>query len=102
MKVLTLIVHAAVQQDIGDILRGLEKVSGFTITHVEGHGAQTDSDPFLSARDKVVGHVPRVRVEILIADENIDAVLDAVCGTACSVRGQGVYWITSIDRHGRL
>lgn len=102
MKILTLVVHAAVRQDLADILRGLPQVSGFTFTDVEGHGPQTDSDPFLSARDRVVGHVPRVRVELLLDDADVDPVLGAICGAACSARGQGVYWLTPVERHGRL
>lgn len=102
MKILTLVIHATVQQDVADILRSLPQISGFAFTHVEGHGPQTDNDPFLSAHDKVVGYVPRVRAEIMLRDEDVDVVLAAVCGAACSARGQGIYWITPVERHGRL
>ena len=55
MKHLTLIIHTNVQQDMANQLRSLEQVSGFTFSHAEGHGVEVESDPFLSARDKVVG-----------------------------------------------
>ena len=66
MKKLTLIVHADVEQALADMLRGLKQVSGFTFTRVEGHGAQDERDALLSARDRVVGYTPHVRVEILL------------------------------------
>jgi len=52
MKNLILIIHANGQQDMSDLLRNLEPVQGFTFTHVEGHGAHSEQDPFLSVRDK--------------------------------------------------
>ncbi len=68
MKILTLIIHTNAQQALTDQLRTLEQVSGFTFSHAEGHGTEIVSDAFLSARDKVVGHTPRVRVDILLED----------------------------------
>ena len=80
MKHLTLIIHTNAQQDLADQLRGMEKqVSGFTFSHVEGHGIQVESDPFLSARDKVVGYTPRVRVDILLESKDVKPVLDILC-----------------------
>ena len=102
MKNLTLIIHANAQQDMADRLRGIEQVGGFTFSHVEGHGVQVEHDPFLSARDKVVGYTPRVRVDILLEDTDVDAVLDAVRTTGKGIVGQGVYWVTVIEKTGRL
>lgn len=101
MKNLVLVVHANVQQDLADALRALPQVSGFTFTRVEGHGAQTEHDAFLSARDRVVGYVPRVRADVLIHDRDVRAVVHAV-REAAGVAGQGIYWVVDIDEHGRL
>lgn len=99
MKNLILIIHANTQQDVADLLRGLEPVQGFTFSRVEGHGKQVEHDPFLSPRDKVVGYTPRIRIDILLNDEDVDTVLDAFGG---SVGGKGIYWVTSAERHGLL
>ena len=101
MKNLTLIIHTNAQQDLADRLRGLEQVQGFTFSHVEGHGVQVESDPFLSARDKVVGYTPRVRVDILLEDAEVNAVLDTIRSSGNS-HGQGIYWITTVEISGRL
>ncbi len=101
MKILTLVVHATAQQELADRLRTLEQVPGFTFSHVEGHGAQAESDLFLSARDKVVGYTPRVRVDILLADGAVEAVLAALRDSP-GVAGQGVYWVADVAREGRL
>ena len=101
MKNLVLIVHANAQQELADRLRELKAVMGFTFSHVEGHGAQVEHDPFLSTRDKVVGFVPRVRVDLLLEDKDVGAVLDALRGEG-GIKGQGIYWVTAVEQQGRL
>lgn len=102
MKHLTLIIHTNMQQDLADQLRSLEQVSGFTFSHAEGHGVQVENDPFLSARDKVVGYTPRVRVDILLEDDKVDSVLDSLRNTTYGVEGHCIYWVTAVEQSGRL
>ena len=102
MKHLTLIVHRNAQQDIADLLRSLEQVPGFTFDQVEGHGVQVENDPFLSARDKVVGYTPRIRVDILLQDGDVDSVLDALRGSSSDIKDRGIYWVTAVEQNGRL
>ena len=102
MKNLIMIIHANAQQDLADRLRSLEQVRGFTFSHVEGHGAHVEHDPFLSARDKVVGYTPRVRVDVLLEDADLDAVFNTLRVTRNGVDGQGIYWVTAIEKSGRL
>lgn len=102
MKVLIMIVHGNSQQDLADLLRSLTQIEGFTFSHVEGHGVHGVSDPFLSARDRVVGYVPRVRVDILLEDDHIDAVLQSVRAMSKGDNELGIYWTTDIHSSGRL
>jgi len=102
MKLLTLIVHTDVQQDLVKLLRDLNEVSGFTFIHVEGHGEETENDKYLSARDKVVGFAPRIRTELLLEDKDVDAVLAALRGKEHNITGQGIYWVTAVEKGGHL
>ena len=102
MKNLTMIVHADVRQPLADALRSLKEVEGFTFTPVEGHGQQDEHDPSLSARDRVVGYTPHVRVDIVLDDKHVDRVLHALRESSCGVTGRGVYWVTSVNPFGRL
>ena len=99
MKNFVLIVHASLQQDLADRLRGL--VSGFTFSHVEGHGSHTEQDPVLSARDKVVGYIPRVRVDILLEDSEVEMVIEDISDIP-GISGHGIYWVNDVYRHGRM
>ena len=102
MKKLTLIVHADVEQALADVLRGMDRVTGFTFTRVEGHGPQDSRDPALSARDLVVGYTPHVRVDIVLEDQDVDGVLAALERSHCGMTGRCHYWVTKVERHGRL
>ncbi len=102
MKHLILIIHSSVQQALADQLRSLEQVSGFTFCKVEGHGVQVENDPFLSARDKVVGYTPRVRVDIMLEDGDVDRVLDTIRSKTQGLAGRCIYWVTAVEKNGHL
>lgn len=102
MKHLTLIINTSIQQDTADQLRSKEQVLGFTFSHVEGHGAQVENDPFLSARDKVVGYTPRIRVDILLQDSDVGTVLEFLRRSINGIKDQGIYWVTAVEQNGRL
>jgi nitrogen regulatory protein P-II 1 len=99
MKNLVMIFRSNLQQDVADQLRGLDSVSGFTFSNVEGHSGQSEKDPFLSARDKVVGFLPRVRVDILLDESQVKATISAVRSVTS---GLGIYWVAPIDEYGKL
>lgn len=102
MKKLTLIVHTQVQGVLADALRAMPEVGGFTFTPVEGHGPQEAQDPFLSVRDRVVGYVPHVCADLVLEDADVDKVLRALKASDCGVAERGIYWITPLERQGRL
>ena len=102
MKILTLIIHTDAQKELTDQLRTLEQVPGFTFSHAEGHGAEIESDAFLSARDKVVGSTPRIRVDIILEDTNVDIVLTKLREAKNGITGQGYFWVTPVEKEGQL
>ena len=102
MKLLTLIVHTDVQRDLIKLLRSMDQISGYTLMHVEGHGEEEEVDKFLSARDKVVGYAPRIRVDVLLEDKNVDSVLAALCNKEHNIAGEGIYWVIPVDKGGHL
>jgi len=101
MKNLVLIVHESVHEAVTDHLRALD-VTGFTVSHVEGHGPHTAEDQFLSARDRVVGFAPRVRIEIVLSSEQLTTVLDALLAQGTGFAGHGMYWVSPIEQLGRF
>ena len=102
MKILVLVVHANMQHELADQLRSMDCVSGFTFSVVQGHGARDAGDAFLSMRDKVVGYTPHIRVEILLEQEHIPAVLEKLQNAVKHARDQGIYWVSPVEQSGRL
>jgi len=102
MKNLTLIVHADIQRALADTLHSLEQVGGFTFMQVEGHNPQDEYDPALSARDRVIGYTPHARVDILLKDEDVDEVLQALLAADFGLVGRCNYQVTTVERQGAL
>lgn len=102
MKNLMLVVHADLEQALADTLRSFKQVTGFTFTRVEGHGSQDEHDAALTARDRVVGYTPHVRVDILLKDEDVDEVLRALRTADCGLAGRGIYRVTAVEKQGAL
>lgn len=102
MKILTLIVHTSVQQELSDQLRSMDQIPGVTFTHVEGHGNEVEKDSFVSARDEVVGYVSRIRTDILLEDEAVEAVLSMLFNKENNITGQGIYWTTPVEKGGHI
>ncbi len=101
MKKLSIVVHTSLQQELADCLRSLQ-LDSFMFSHIEEHSSQLKQDAFLSARDKVVGYVPQVRVDVILEDARAKTLLDELRGSGISFTGKGMYWITEVDESGEL
>ncbi|MDX8402925.1 MAG: DUF3240 family protein [Mariprofundaceae bacterium] len=103
MKSLTVIIHTDDQQELTNQLRTIEQVQGFTLSHIEGHGIESEHDVFLSARDEVAGASPRVRADIVLQDSDLDDVLNALRYARDSGQMKGAYyWVTAVEQDGHL
>lgn len=102
MKHLVLIIHAGLKQSTADELRKLEIVDEFTFTNIEGHGVQSEGLANLSDRDKVVGYIPQLRVDIILEDSKVESVL-AIFNTGENLEHkQNMFWVTNIESMGRF
>ena len=102
MKCLTLFLHAAVESEVVDCLRGNDDVPGFTLTTCQGHSRSTEHDPFLATRDRVVGYVPRIRVEIVLEDSHVEPTLAGLKSCLSSRGAVGLWTVTEVTSSGRL
>lgn len=101
MKKLSMVVHESLQQSLADYLRS-QQLETFMFNHIEEHSSHIEKDHFLSARDKVVGYVPQVRVDVILKEEQIKALLENIKSSNCSFKGKGIYWVSSLDDFGEL
>jgi len=101
MKKLSMVVHKSLQQTLADFLRS-QQLETFMFSHIEEHSSHVEKDSFLSARDKVVGYVPQVRLDVILSKESITLLLESIKSSNCAFKGKGIYWVTDIDDFGEL
>ena len=101
MKKFSMIVHSSLQQTLADFLRSMQ-LDSFMFSHIEEHSTQQEHDALLSARDKVVGYVPKVRVDVLLENDRIDILLQELRNSNVSFNGKGIYWVVDIEQSGEL
>ena len=75
-----------------------EGIQGMTISEVKGFGRQKGHTELYRGAEYVVDFLPKVKIEILVTDEQASAVADAIIAAARTGRiGDGKIFIMSVD-----
>ncbi len=78
-------------------------VSGLTVTEVKGFGRQKGHTELYRGAEYVVDFLPKVKVEVVIADSMLDAALDAIVKAARTSKiGDGKIFVTSVEQVIRI
>ncbi|MFD1719403.1 P-II family nitrogen regulator [Georgenia deserti] len=97
MKLVTAIVQP---HRLDDVKKALESagVHGMTVSEANGYGRQHGHTEVYRGAEYTIELVPKVRVEIVVGDQDADAVVDAVVGAAHSGRiGDGKVWTVPVE-----
>ena len=90
---------------LDDVRQALSEigVTGMTVTEVKGFGRQKGHTEFYRGAEYVVDFLPKVKLDIVVADENVDSVIEAITQAAHTGRiGDGKIFITSLERAIRI
>jgi len=102
MKLVTAIVKPHRLDEVKDALREIG-VNGLTTADVEGFGRQRGHTEVYRGAEYQVDFVPKVKVEILVADDQVQGVVDAVVKAARTGKiGDGKLWITEAEQVIRI
>ena len=101
MKNVVVIVNSSVVQAVTDLLRE-SAVTAFTVTPVEGHGLRAGDDDSQSIRDRVVGFVPEVRIDIILPDAEVASLIESLSRPDAGLAGHGTFWVLPIEQRGRF
>ncbi|MEZ5498683.1 MAG: P-II family nitrogen regulator [Steroidobacteraceae bacterium] len=102
MKLVTAIIKPFKLDDVRSALADLG-VSGMTVTEVKGFGRQRGHTELYRGAEYVVDFVPKTRIEIAVAGDLVDRVVEAVSGAARTGKvGDGKIFITHIERAIRI
>ncbi|HTQ82476.1 MAG TPA: P-II family nitrogen regulator [Pseudolabrys sp.] len=78
-------------------------VHGMTVTEVKGYGRQKGHMEIYRGNEYAVNFLPKLRIEVAIASEQIDQVMDALAAAAKTGQiGDGKIFVTPIDRAMRI
>jgi nitrogen regulatory protein P-II 1 len=77
--------------------------SGLTVTEVKGFGRQKGHTELYRGAEYVVDFLPKVKVEVVVTDDMLDRVIDAIVAAARTGKiGDGKIFVTSIERVVRI
>ena len=77
MKFVTAILKPFKLDDVREALSEMG-VSGITVTEVKGFGRQKGHTELYRGAEYVVDFLPKVKLEVAVTDEQLDAVIDAI------------------------
>lgn len=78
-------------------------IAGMTITEVRGFGRQKGHTEMYRGTEYTVDFVPKVKVEVVVSDDRVSAVLDTILRAAQTGQiGDGKVFIVSLDEIVRI
>ena len=102
MKLITAIVKPFKVDDVKDALRAAG-VEGITVSEVRGFGRQGGHTETYRGTEYQIEFVPKVKVEVLAADDDVDRIIEAVVAAARSGKiGDGKIWVSGVDSVVRI
>ena len=90
---------------LDDVKAALESfgVAGITVSEVQGYGRQRGHTEVYRGAEYRVDFVPKVRVEVLVDDDDSDDVVEVIVKSAATGKiGDGKVWVTPIENVVRV
>ena len=102
MKLVTAILKPFKLDDVREALSEAG-ISGITVTEVKGFGRQKGHTELYRGAEYVVDFLPKIKLEIAVSDEQLDAALDAIANTANTGKiGDGKIFVTNLEQAIRI
>lgn len=97
MKLITAVIQPHMLEPVKSALH-TAGMRGMTVSEVSGYGRQKGHTEVYRGAEYRVDLVPKVRLEVLVADEEAAALAELVVRTARTGKiGDGKVWVTSVD-----
>ena len=78
-------------------------VSGLTVTEVKGFGRQKGHTELYRGAEYVVDFLPKIRVEVVLPDDQVEAAIEAVVKAARTGKiGDGKIFVTPVEQAIRI
>jgi nitrogen regulatory protein P-II 1 len=102
MKKIEAIIKPFKLEEVREALSALG-VTGLTVTEVKGFGRQKGHTELYRGAEYVVDFLPKVKVELVVADNVMEATLDAIVKAARTGKiGDGKIFVTNVEQVIRI
>ena len=97
MKLIVAVLKPFKLDDVKEALKTLG-VQGMTLSEAQGFGRQRGHTEVYRGAEYEVDFVPKLRVEVLVDDPQVDEVVDAIVASAATGKiGDGKVWVVPVD-----
>lgn len=102
MKLITAIIKPFKLDDVREALTELG-INGITTTEVKGFGRQKGHTEMYRGAEYVVDFLPKIKLEIACADNDVERVIDVIISTANTGKiGDGKIFVTNLEQVIRI
>lgn len=102
MKLITAIIKPFKLDDVRSALSDIG-VQGVTVTEVKGFGRQKGHTELYRGAEYVVDFLPKVKLEIAIADDHVEAAIEAITKAANTGKiGDGKIFVQTVEQVIRI
>lgn len=102
MKQITAIIKPFKLDEVREALAAVG-VTGLTVTEVKGFGRQKGHTELYRGAEYVVDFLPKNKIEVVVADAQADAVIDAIVQAARTGKiGDGKIFVNEVERAIRI
>jgi len=78
-------------------------IAGMTVEEVKGYGRQKGHTELYRGAEYLVEFQPKIKIQIAISDEQVESVIDAICGAANSGKiGDGKIFVSPLEQTIRI
>ena len=78
-------------------------VQGMTVIEAKGYGRQKGQTELYRGAEYVVDFLPKIKIEVVVADDQLSRALEAIAGAARTGRiGDGKIFVSTIDEVVRI
>ena len=82
---------------------GLIGIHGMTVIEVKGFGRQKGHTELYRGAEYIVDFLPKVKIEIVVSDEDLDKAIESIQSTAKTGRiGDGKIFVTDLEQVVRI
>jgi nitrogen regulatory protein P-II 1 len=102
MKLIVGIIKPFKLDDVKEAVKDLG-VQGLTVSDVQGFGRQRGHTEVYRGAEYTIDFVPKVRIEILVDDNDVDRVAQRLLDTARTGKiGDGKVWVVPVENAWRI